>query len=241
MTEEQTLRERNQQAVKKQRQLRYDEKKQQAYERIGRFPGLTKRNEEYMVHLDKALDEKRCDPAKKQEVLTQMLHELQEKQKQGVTATKLYGTVGERVELILHGPKEKPKEGANRNFWVIALDNGLMMFILFCVMYGFLGIFDKSSKSGGGIISLILISCITGLSLAYFYKVAARTKKNWVRIGLTVVELVAVWLVAFGLISYIPSSINFAMPNYVYIILGVVGIGARVLLKKRFNFQKFPF
>ena len=61
--------------------------------RDGRYAGLTKRNEDYMYHLGKALDKKNYDQEKKEKALTEMYLELKEKQRQGIVATKLYGTV----------------------------------------------------------------------------------------------------------------------------------------------------
>ena len=44
--------------------------------RDGKFSGLTKRNEDYLFHLDKALTEKNYDREQKEQVLTEMYQEL---------------------------------------------------------------------------------------------------------------------------------------------------------------------
>ncbi|KRN89553.1 DUF1129 family protein [Ligilactobacillus ceti] len=239
MSEEQTLREKNKQAAVKQKELRSVAKKESAMERVSHLDGLTKRNEEYMYNLMKALDGINYDPEKKAAIVQEMVTELKEKQKQGITANKLYGTVKERIEMIQNGPKIE-KEKQSQSFWVVALDNFLMMMILFSVMYGILGFFDLGQAASGGIVTLVLVAVVTGLSLAYFYKVSAKRKKDWVRIVITMIEIVAAWLLTFGLISYIPDSINIVLNHYVYLVLGIALFGVRYYLKDRLGFKRFP-
>ena len=47
---------------------------------------LTKRNEQYMLSLNKALTEKNMSETKKEEIFNDMLHNLVERQKSGETA-----------------------------------------------------------------------------------------------------------------------------------------------------------
>ena len=105
MAEEKTAREKNAetQALRKKRQA--ERELQQTQARLDRYAGLTNKNEDYMYKLDKALDEMHYDPAKKDEVIGTMMAELQEKQKQGITAVKLYGPVSQKADEIVNGPK----------------------------------------------------------------------------------------------------------------------------------------
>ena len=80
---EQTNREKNQAASQQQAQVR----EQEVTVRGGKFDGLTKRNEDYLFHLDKALDERGMDYEKKNDILETMYQELKKVQKQGYTAT----------------------------------------------------------------------------------------------------------------------------------------------------------
>ncbi|HAP23806.1 MAG TPA: DUF1129 domain-containing protein, partial [Lactobacillus sp.] len=190
--------------------------------RDGKFSGLTKRNEDYLFHLDKALTEKNYDPEQKEQVLTEMYQELKEKQKQGVVATKLYGTVTEKAELIVNGPKKSEAPTELPKFWILALDNGLIMFIMFCIMYTLLGVFSpKQADVSGGWITLLATSTIAGVGLAFFYRsmLSARKekgKKRWIKTLLITLELILIWVVAFGVIAFIPVSINRTMEPIVY-------------------------
>ena len=197
--------------------------------RDGKFSGLTKRNEDYLFHLDKALTEKNYDPEQKEQVLNEMYQELKEKQKQGIVATKLYGTVTEKAELIINGPKKSEAPTELPKFWILALDNGLIMFIMFCIMYTLLGVFSpRQADVSGGWITLLATSTIAGVGLAFFYRsmLSARKekgKKRWIKTLLITLELILIWIVAFGIISFIPVSINRTMEPIVYAILAGLG------------------
>lgn len=215
--------------------------------RDGKFSGLTKRNEDYLFHLDKALTEKNYDREQKEQVLTEMYQELKEKQKQGVVATKLYGTVTEKAELIVNGPKKSEAPTELPKFWILALDNGLIMFIMFCIMYTLLGVFSpKQADVSGGWITLLATSTIAGVGLAFFYRsmLSARKekgKKRWIKTLLITLELILIWVVAFGVIALIPVSINRTMEPIVYAILAGVGYLVRRYLKKKYNFRSVMF
>ena len=215
--------------------------------RDGKFSGLTKRNEDYLFHLDKALTEKNYDPEQKEQVLTEMYQELKEKQEQGVVATKLYGTVTEKAELIVNGPKKSEAPTELPKFWILALDNGLIMFIMFCIMYTLLGVFSpKQADVSGGWITLLATSTIAGVGLAFFYRsmLSARKekgKKRWIKTILITLELILIWVVAFGVIAFIPVSINRTMEPIVYAILAGLGYLVRRYLKKKYNFRSVMF
>lgn len=215
--------------------------------RDGKFSGLTKRNEDYLFHLDKALTEKNYDPEQKEQVLNEMYQELKEKQKQGIVATKLYGTVTEKAELIINGPKKSEAPTELPKFWILALDNGLIMFIMFCIMYTLLGVFSpRQADVSGGWITLLATSTIAGVGLAFFYRsmLSARKekgKKRWIKTLLITLELILIWIVAFGIISFIPVSINRTMEPIVYAILAGLGYLVRRYLKKKYNFRSVMF
>lgn len=215
--------------------------------RDGKFSGLTKRNEYYLFHLDKALTEKNYDPEQKEQVLTEMYQELKEKQKQGVVATKLYGTVTEKAELIVNGPKKSEAPTELPKFWILALDNGLIMFIMFCIMYTLLGVYSpKQADVSGGWITLLATSTIAGVGLSFFYRsmLSARKekgKKRWIKTILITLELILIWIVAFGVIAFIPVSINRTMEPIVYAILAGLGYLVRRYLKKKYNFRSVMF
>jgi Uncharacterized membrane-bound protein conserved in bacteria len=112
---EETVREKNEKAAKKQTQ---HQEHAEVTVRDGEFAGLTKRNEDFMFHLNKNLDEYNYDLEKKEEVLNDTYRELLDKQKSGVTAAKLYGPVTEYAEKIIKGNNQKKEvRGTSNVFW----------------------------------------------------------------------------------------------------------------------------
>ena len=90
MAEEKTVREKNQEAAKKQAEAVSQQKNKQIMEFNEKFEGLTKRNQDYMFHLNKALAEKNY--AEREKGVSEMYNEWMKKQKQGGVANKLYVT-----------------------------------------------------------------------------------------------------------------------------------------------------
>ena len=243
MAEEKTAREKNAetQALRKKRQA--ERELQQTQARLDRYAGLTNKNEDYMYKLDKALDEMHYDPAKKDEVIGTMMTELQEKQKQGITAVKLYGPVSQKADEIVNGPKKKEVKrgnGVNQTFLEAALDNGTMMFTLFCLMFALIGLFSKkeAQAASSGWLTVVLISVITGVTMAVFTTSLSKyNTKGWVKITTALATLVVMWLFMFIIISLVPQSINPPLPGIVYFILATVGYFVRFFVKKKFNFR----
>ena len=62
---------------------------------------LTKRNEQYMIGLDRALTQANYDEESKHTLYNKMMKELVINQKSGTTARQLYGTVSECAENVL--------------------------------------------------------------------------------------------------------------------------------------------
>lgn len=237
-----TIREKNEKAAQKQTEhLEHAE----VTMRDGEYAGLTKRNEDFVFHLNKNLDEYNYDVEKKEAVLNDVYHELLNKQKSGITANKLYGSVTEYTEKIIGGQtQQKEKRSTSKTFWLMALDNGLIMFIMFCVLYAAVGFFDKKNSSvNGGWITLLGTSIIAGVGLAFFYVMMdpnnAKKSKNKLGRGIIVtLELVAIWMVAFGLIALIPGQYNRTLAPVVYVVLGVVAFIVRYFLNQRYHFPK---
>lgn len=237
-----TVREKNEKAAKKQAQ-------HQEHAEVtvcdGEFAGLTKRSEDFMFHLNKNLDEHDYDPVKKEEVLNETYRELLDKQKSGITAAKLYGPVTTYAEKIIHGHNQKKEERSTSNvFWLMALDNGLIMFIMFCLMYALVGFFDQGKNSvNGGWVTLLGTSVIAGVGLAFFYVMMdpnrSKGSNHKIARGIIVtLELIAIWMVAFGLIALVPARFNQTLNPVIYVILGVVAFGVRYFLNQKLHFPK---
>lgn len=235
------MRQKNQEAAQRQAETREKERQEKIVEINAKFSNLTKRNAEYMVKLNRELNNQGYDPEKKAIALKEVYEELKTKQKQGVTASKLYGPVAKKADDIIHGPERKLANTPPK-FWESALDNGLLMFTMFCAMYGILGLFSKRQISAdGGWLTILSTSVIAGVGLAGFYTVMNnRTAKHriWRAIGVFA-GLMAVWFIAFWLINMIPLRVNLPIPPIFDLLLAAIGFGVRYLLKKKLNIRSF--
>ena len=100
----------------------------------------------------------------------------------------------------------------------------------------------KQADVSGGWITLLATSTIAGVGLAFFYRsmLSARKekgKKRWIKTILITLELILIWIVAFGVIAFIPVSINRTMEPIVYAILAGLRLPSKTL-SKEIQFQK---
>lgn len=244
MAKENSANEQRNQAVAQQQRDRQataaSERKKAA---LARYAMLTKRNREYMLKLEEHLAATNLAEDKRQATLHQMAEELSTKQRQGVTAIKLYGPVEQRVELIVNGPKEPAKP---QPFWVAALDNVLIMFMLFALMFAFMLTFSKSSASTSqmGVITLFGTAIIAGVGMAYFYRniqpQPGQPRRPFWQMMVLMIGLIAVWMVLYFLMALIPAAVNVVLPPLVDLILAAIAFVVRLYLKQRLHFQS-PF
>ncbi|ALO05174.1 DUF1129 domain-containing protein [Lactiplantibacillus paraplantarum] len=209
---------------------------------------LTKRNAEYMRQMRKSLDGTSLAAEKKTAVLNEMTTTLLAEQGRGTTARQLYGTVQERTEEIVN-PKKTPVERQKANYWVTALDNGLMLFMIFCLMYGIMGFIGtnatKNSAGANGITAILITSAIGGLGVAklFEYLMPAKDGKKvslWKKILWSVLAII-VWMLVFTTMSMIQGPLNPVLPGIAYLIIAVVVFFARMWLKRRFNITTSMF
>ena len=142
---------------------------------------LTKRNEQYMMSLDKALDAANLTEDRKREIYSEMLPVLVEGQKTGQTARQLYGTVSEQIGKVLDGPR-KAEANAPSKDWMIFVDGGLMMVALMSLVMGATGLIGKSQGGsemgiatlalnfvGGGLMPLTNVHALTSCTPSVKY------------------------------------------------------------------------
>jgi uncharacterized membrane-anchored protein len=210
---------------------------------------LTKRNDEYMRQMRKALNATDLTGDKKKAALDEMMTTLLAEQHKGTTARQLYGTVQERVQAIIEGPKKDPAQQAQANYWVTALDNGLMLFMIFCLMYGAIGFFGKDGTNGSaganGITAILVTSIVGGLGVAklFQYLQPAKGKKKvpmWRKIFWSVLAVI-VWMMIFTMTAALPKGMNPSLPAIVYLVIAAIVFGIRLWLKRRFNIANSMF
>lgn len=212
-----------------------EEKKQ---ENQALWSQLTKRNEQYMMSLDKHLTEANVSEERKQDQYYAMMTELVASQKAGRTARQLYGTVSECAENILKKKEEAPSRSSN---WLIALDGGLLLGSMFALISGITLLTTKQENAVGmGIISLIVNYVAAGAAMLIISKYtpnpdAQKGQKGYGKyIGATTVAML-LWFIAMMLPQLLPATINLPLPSVAYLVIAAAGIGAKIYLKKKYR------
>ncbi|AZP04355.1 DUF1129 domain-containing protein [Jeotgalibaca ciconiae] len=199
---------------------------------------LTKRNEQYMMGLDKVLVAANYDETKKAKLYNKMMNELAENQKAGVTARQLYGTVSECAENILQQQEENPERSAD---WLIALDGGLLLGSIFALISGITLFTSKEqTETGMGIISLLVNFIVGGLAMLIISKYtpnpdAPKGKRGYGKYIAATTGAMLLWMLAMTVSTFIPTTINIALPAVAYLVIAAAGFGAKIYLKKRYR------
>lgn len=204
---------------------------------------LTKRNDEYIRQMRKSLAETKLTSEKQAAALDEMVQTLLAEQHKGTTARQLYGTVQERTQAIVEGPKKDPQEQAKANYWITSLDNGLMLFMIFCLMYGAIGFFSKTqqqnAQGANGITAILVTSIVGGLGVSKLFEYMMPNKKKpkvamWKKILWSVVAVI-VWMLIFTTTAALPTAMNPSLSPALYLVIAAIVFGFRLWLKRKYN------
>ncbi|MFC4772456.1 DUF1129 domain-containing protein [Enterococcus hermanniensis] len=204
---------------------------------------LTKRNEQYIFDLKKALRAANLSDEQMTVALNEMLPTLVEEQKTGKTARQLFGTVSERLDVIVDRPVEKKKSSTASLMW---LDNFLLLFGLLGIVSGIMGLFVPRGTQAVtyGLTALIIASAVGGLVFymmylfVYQYEQPGADKSKKPKTWKTIVMLgsvTLVWFLVFNGAALLPQSLNPILDPMVLVVLSALALAARYYLKKRFG------
>ncbi|MBS4750511.1 DUF1129 family protein [Carnobacteriaceae bacterium zg-ZUI78] len=201
---------------------------------------LTKRNEQYIHDLDKALSLANVSELDRQRLAYTMMQELIQNQKTGKTARQLYGTVAEQTKRILEGPKEDETKPSTD--WKLFLDGGLLMGSFFMIMTGI-----SANSQSLGIVSMLLNYVIMGLAMLVLTKASPKYQEmmkasthKWVALfKYLMITILTMLICVLGIFvtSFIPAVINPVLDKSIYLIIGVITLGAKFYLKKKLNIR----
>jgi uncharacterized membrane-anchored protein len=203
---------------------------------------LTKRNEQYIFDLKKSLVAANLSEEAQTLALHEILPQLVDGQKSGITARQLFGTVSERTEAILNKPEELPESTP----FLMWLDNALLLFGVMSIMFSIMMLWSKGKTQPMGILTLVLASMFGGYVFYLMYKYVYQydrpgmdksKRPGWLKTGLILVASMFLWIVVFAGTSMLPTVINPVFDPIIVIILGGVAIGVRHLLKKKYNMR----
>ena len=202
---------------------------------------LTKRNEQYMIGLDRALTQASYDEENKHTLYNRMMTELVANQKSGTTARQLFGTVSECAENVLQRHEETVVSERSSD-WLVALDGGLLLGSIFALISGMsLLTAGENTQPGMGIVSLILNFIAGGLSMLVVSKFqpdvnAPKGKKGYMKyIGVLVLSMVFWMLAMTATMVLVPPAINMSLPAVAYLVIGALGFALKTYLKKKYT------
>ncbi|AYW47716.1 DUF1129 domain-containing protein [Tetragenococcus osmophilus] len=203
---------------------------------------LTKRNQQYIFDLNKALDAANLSEEEKVQALHEMLPVLVQEQKTGRTARQLYGTVSERTEQILATPSQNQNNTANPVLmWV---DNTLLILGVFGLMMGVIGLFSSQNNQVYGIVTLLLMAMVGGwvfylmYKYMYQYERPGADKSQRPKLWKSILILIAsffVWTAVISLSALLPGVINPVLDPFFLVIIGGAALLLRYYLKKKYN------
>ena len=200
--------------------------------------GLSKRNEQFMVDLDKNLTDANYPEERKIKLFNEMMTDLRDNQQAGVTARQLYGTVTEYANVVVESYVDEPVRSSN---WLIALDGGLLLGSIFALIAGISMYTSSEEGQVMGIVSLIVNYVIGGIAMLIISNYtpnldAPKGERGYGKyIGATALAMV-LWRTVLTLTTaLIPISINRPMAAEFYLLIGGIGLAAKLFLKKRLN------
>lgn len=204
------------------------------------FEQLTNKNKEYMVKLNRKLQEASFPEDNKILVFNEMLKNIVAEQPNHITARKLYGTATDQANhLTDSGQGEVTKPVERSETWKIYLDGALLLGGMFAIITGLSYVFGDE-EAGLGLITMILNFLLGGLAVMVITKYAPQpgVKGGFMKyiLATTVTMLIWILLMAFGT-QLLPDVLNPIIPGPYTLGIGITAFAAKWYLKKKLNIQ----
>lgn len=211
------------------------------------FAQLTKRNQQFLLAVDKNLVAANLTAAIRRDIYTEMAETLVEGQHTGQTARQLYGTPTECASVILKQQFPTESDGEKSPDWQIALDGALILGSVFTFITGFslmrAGEGATTTAMSMGLITLILNYIVAGFSMLSTSKVlpnmdAPKGQRGYIKYFTVSFASMLVWVAVVTLSSvFLPASINPMLPYELYLLIGAGTFFLRFYLKKKWNIK----
>jgi len=204
------------------------------------FDQLTNKNQEYMIKLNRRLDDANMSEERKTIIFNDMLKNIVAEQANHVTARTIYGTVTDQARYLIEGKRgvvEKPVERSEA--WKLWLDGALLLGGMFAVITG-ISYFTGNEEAGLGLMTLILNFILGGFAVMIITKYAPRpgVKGGFLKYVLATTLTMVVWimLMAFGT-ALIPPALNPVIPGPYTLAIGLLAFLAKWYLKKKLDIK----
>ncbi|QPS70924.1 DUF1129 domain-containing protein [Lactococcus garvieae] len=201
---------------------------------------LTAKNSEYVHGVTKQLMLLGKSDEEIKVILAEILPKIIEGQKEGILARKLLGAPIEFATQYKPDEEKTTRQETAKNEtpFLMWLDSTMLFFGVISVIMGLMGLFQPQA-SVYGLLTTLASSALAGLVMYWMYKFfysAQRPEKK--RKGFVMLALAMVaWAGVSVLVALLPKSINIVLAPYITIILGLVVMGLRFLIQRKFNVQ----
>ncbi|MGO1747177.1 DUF1129 domain-containing protein [Alkalibacterium gilvum] len=204
------------------------------------FDQLTNKNQEYMIKLNRRLDEANVSEERKTNIFNDMLKNILSEQANHNTARNIYGTVTDQASYLINGTSGAVEEPVERSAtWKLWLDGALLLGGMFSVITG-ISYFTGNSEAGLGVTSLLLNFLLGGFAVMIITKYAPKpgVKGGFLKYILATTLTMIAWimLMAFST-KLIPPVINPLIPGSYTLVIGVIAFAAKWYLKKKLDIK----
>lgn len=210
------------------------------------FDQLTKKNQQFMVGLDRHLHGQ-LHYQVQEKAFKEITETLIEGQAQSQTAKQIYGTPTELAQVILNQglhPENDNKVERSSDI-LLGIDGALFLGSLFTFVTGMSMMLRNSEVNGAlvGLTSIIINYLLAGLSMLATAKTlpnphAPKGKKGYAKYFIVSVLSMFAWFIVVSMSSVVlPRVINPVLSGYVYMIIGALTFALRFYVKRRYNIR----
>ncbi|MDR1605787.1 MAG: DUF1129 family protein [Streptococcaceae bacterium] len=207
---------------------------------------LTAKNSEYIHSITRDLVKIGKTDDEIKAILSEILPQIIDAQGQRILAKDLLGTPSEFTAK--HTPqtttaksgKKTATENDNETPVLMWLDSSLLMLGFLALVNGMVAVFSKNARTYG-IVTLIAMSFAAGFFLYLMYRLIYKPQNEGKKTGFKSFGLLALaflgWLTVFTLTMLLPTSINISPAGYIVAAIGLLSLGGRYLLKRKFHIK----
>lgn len=209
------------------------------------FEQLTNKNSEYMVKLNRKLEETDITEEQKTRIFNDMLTNIVAQQSNHITARRLYGTVTDQAHYLTENPDRQEAEDFERSEpWKLYIDGALLLGGMFSIITGLPYFISSDPTAGLALISLILTFILGGFAVMVITKYAPvpGQKGGFIKyIAATTVAMLT-WILLMGFASYagehiLPAAMNPFIPGPYTIVIGIIALAAKWYVKRELNIK----
>lgn len=212
---------------------------------VTQLTDLTKKNQEFIhIATNQLIKNGKTDEEIKS-LLEEILPNILENQKKGITARGLYGAPSDWAAQHTSKKEEASSDPTiyNENPWLMWLDSSLFILALLGVLNGVLNLF-RTSGNQYGILSMLVIGFGVGAGMYMMYYFVYRhmgpnqtQRPKFLKALAFLGFATLIWSAIFFLAAFIPEALNPILPPLGTITLGLVAFGIRYVLNKKYHIK----